>query len=276
MGGENHVPRGRPIDGKGSSPRGRGKLGAGKESAGIARLIPAWAGKTLRGESSMTTTEAHPRVGGENFVHSPHISKIRGSSPRGRGKPTGSPVRPSLPGLIPAWAGKTGPRRVLWRVRRAHPRVGGENEHKTNPPKCCLGSSPRGRGKPRLGPLALAGLRLIPAWAGKTTTTHHTPSPSRAHPRVGGENARLGHSRERSGGSSPRGRGKQGHRPWQLTPPWLIPAWAGKTSSSRACQRPGQAHPRVGGENSLWFGTDASTGGSSPRGRGKPTSPHQW
>ena len=70
----------------------------------------------------------------------------------------------------------------------AHPRAGGEN--------CCsvlsvnqdVGSSPRGRGKPRPDPRHLENDGLIPARAGKTGWRCVWPRSSGAHPRAGGEN----------------------------------------------------------------------------------------
>ena len=51
------------------------------------------------------------------------------------------------------------------------------------------GSSPRGRGKldKPLDEILTSG--LIPAWAGKTESNWRAVTHSRAHPRVGGENA---------------------------------------------------------------------------------------
>ena len=81
----------------------------------------------------------------------------------------GSFPRPSR--LIPACAGKTlhgdGQTYLQW----AHPRVCGENA-----PLHCFrlylwGSSPRVRGKPEFKRHEFAGVRLIPACAGKTRTT---------------------------------------------------------------------------------------------------------
>ena len=50
------------------------------------------------------------------------------------------------------------------------------------------GSSPRGRGKRDKAEGGLGGVRLIPAWAGKTSTGLRLTSCPWAHPRVGGEN----------------------------------------------------------------------------------------
>ena len=95
-------------------------------------------------------------------------------------------------------------------------------------------------------------------------------SPSRAHPRVGGENLQSRCLRFRRRGSSPRGRGKplttsvSGIR-WRL-----IPAWAGKTPADAGGAPDRGAHPRVGGENTSSTGGRQPGTGSSPRGRGKP------
>ena len=92
---------------RGSSPRGRGKqpftFGIGSKVG----LIPAWAGKTGAARDLYLNRGAHPRVGGENYApgHA-HVTRD-GSSPRGRGKQAGLWFFNHLPGLIPAWAGKT-------------------------------------------------------------------------------------------------------------------------------------------------------------------------
>ena len=176
--------------------------------------------------------------------------RVPGSSPRGRGKRrTHEPPRRRR-GLIPAWAGKTG--RACGRASRpwAHPRVGGENTVSHIPSCIALGSSPRGRGKPRRRPRRPDASRLIPAWAGKTGALATTCGAVPAHPRVGGENAVIDEPHEDDDGSSPRGRGKllderAGHVAYRL-----IPAWAGKTTPCPAPVTWAWAHPRVGGENS--------------------------
>ena len=66
VGGENGVHEKAPPTDRGSSPRGRGKLVDCNEFAGLAGLIPAWAGKTLPEPPWCRPGPAHPRVGGEN------------------------------------------------------------------------------------------------------------------------------------------------------------------------------------------------------------------
>ena len=106
-GGENAI-RAETVDGlRGSSPRGRGKLGqfAGGELGD--RLIPARAGKTPSQFLASSVAGAHPRAGGENAPRRRERPLERGSSPRGRGKRGGETPDRVASGLIPARAGKT-------------------------------------------------------------------------------------------------------------------------------------------------------------------------
>ena len=70
-----------------------------------------------------------------------------GSSPRGRGKPTGVDCDVVGRGLIPARAGKTPGQLGTGIVGAAHPRAGGENQDENIVNLSKQGSSPRGRGK---------------------------------------------------------------------------------------------------------------------------------
>ena len=129
MGGEN-TAAGLPAAGAGgSSPHGRGKQAIASLLMTNPRLIPAWTGKTRTRRAGSLITAAHPRVDGENAQH--------------------APARASRYGLIPARAGKTmsqGPRSS---VGTAHPRAGGKNFGRQVTLVALVGSSPRGRGKPR-------------------------------------------------------------------------------------------------------------------------------
>ena len=192
----------------GSSPRGRGKHEEDRIRGHGRRLIPAWAGKTLRGLRRAGYPAAHPRVGGENRAAAEEAVRAVGSSPRGRGKPADLGVLAQRDGLIPAWAGKTSSPRPRTSAEQAHPRVGGENTPRRSAPTRPRGSSPRGRGKRSelVGRTPVPG--LIPAWAGKTYAIVGLSPVMRAHPRVGGENFKLQAALNRETGSSPRGRGK--------------------------------------------------------------------
>ena len=193
-----------------------------------------------------------------------------GSSPRGRGKLLTFHLCHSERRLIPAWAGKTPDRQDRTKHHRAHPRVGGENRRRRPVPARRGGSSPRGRGKPQSILTGRLWPGLIPAWAGKTSSSLHGRSRARAHPRVGGENERRRRDSIPHPGSSPRGRGKHLLCVFVKRGGGLIPAWAGKTYLYDARLGHTKAHPRVGGENVIQFTKIIHTEGSSPRGRGKP------
>ena len=171
--------------------------------------------------------------------------------------------------LIPAYAGKTTTDSLPKKLRKAHPRVCGENWPTINGPIHKAGSSPRMRGKQcaRFRFVRLRG--LIPAYAGKTRHRHQHRCEDWAHPRVCGENW-LGRGALRAGrGSSPRMRGKLAQLAVRLTMSGLIPAYAGKTSRWKLEITACGAHPRVCGENRFNTNIFVDDLGSSPRMRGK-------
>ena len=255
---------------RGSSPRGRGTLGCGHLPYPGHRFIPAWAGNTSRWRPGCRSTSVHPRVGGEHHGHPSASVHVIGSSPRGRGTPTGKARLQWRGGFIPAWAGNTNP---------CTRDLGQE-----------LGSSPRGRGTHTPPGRARARRRFIPAWAGNTDSSRPRNGGHPVHPRVGGEHViaelrnvqrstpvhpRVGGEHWRPGGlgtvcsgSSPRGRG---------TPPAcrsrcfhrrFIPAWAGNTARAPSHAVCISVHPRVGGEHVIAELRANGYAGSSPRGRG--------
>ena len=138
-----------PIN-SGSSPLTRGKQARCLPPLRLVGLIPAHAGKTPIYPVPNAVRGAHPRVGGENDRDVATAVSFTGSSPRGRGKRQQDGDREAAARLIPAWAGKTQDRRGCSCCGRAHPRVGGENILTTGDYDGNLGSSPRGRGKPRV------------------------------------------------------------------------------------------------------------------------------
>ena len=208
VGGENSPPTPARRRFSGSSPRGRGKRAGGWTVGCGQGLIPAWAGKTRRRRTRRRRISAHPRVGGENHFEYAKPETIKGSSPRGRGKPRSGTHRFVRPRLIPAWAGKTSALAHTTPRARAHPRVGGENAGADDESAALGGSSPRGRGKRGDEKNSADASGLIPAWAGKTLRGLPIVAICRAHPRVGGENAEHRTDSVDESGSSPRGRGK--------------------------------------------------------------------
>ena len=106
-GGENHHDCDCEIVPAGSSLRGRGKPGYSPLFRRRQGLIPARAGKTLRGMERHQVIEAHPCAGGENALGSVLHGLVGGSSLRGRGKLGAPPTQLRRSRLIPARAGKT-------------------------------------------------------------------------------------------------------------------------------------------------------------------------
>ena len=151
----------------------------------------------------------------------------------------------------------------------AHPRVCGENGRRDVLIHADPGSSPRVRGKPPTRPCARPRGGLIPACAGKTSSSPRAPSRAWAHPRVCGENFLAYFQEMRPDGSSPRVRGKLEHCLQAVHRFGLIPACAGKTAPRWSRWRRWRAHPRVCGENDFDAWLDTVVDGSSPRVRGK-------
>ena len=229
MRGENIRASGKAALAVGSSPHARGKprlLLAVQRQRG---LIPACAGKTPRGVLCRLGARAHPRMRGENvdFLITRRVDT--GSSPHARGK-LGVLTRVTFnAGLIPACAGKTYPSHCQPGTLTAHPRMRGENFSSCSSVVSGLGSSPHARGKPQPVQDALAGVRLIPACAGKTLF--------------------IAVHRCSSLGSSPHARGKPIHVLLVRGMVRLIPACAGKTAGFATAGPLGAAHPRMRGEN---------------------------
>ena len=172
----------------GSSPRVRGKPVVEVRRQKYKGLIPACAGKTTCLALVADSGWAHPRVCGENFTTVGGLPTIEGSSPRVRGKRHDYPSFGTRRRLIPACAGKTLRPSSLPSAREAHPRVCGENGIRERCEAIPGGSSPRVRGKPLIPLSPLSHTGLIPACAGKTKSWAQPPTPTKAHPRVCGEN----------------------------------------------------------------------------------------
>ena len=171
--------------------------------------------------------------------------------------------------LIPAHAGKTRVPRDEHVRCGAHPRSRGENQEFNEALLSLGGSSPLTRGKLNDLVPSLAGVRLIPAHAGKTNHADATTPRAAAHPRSRGENVGEHAKSLGSAGSSPLTRGKPLPRPHAVGQARLIPAHAGKTLVGLSVLVSGQAHPRSRGENMPPAAARSSDPGSSPLTRGK-------
>ena len=120
-------PAGRRIRG-GSSPHTRGAPGCSGCWRGCGGIIPAYAGSTAPFRPLAARVADHPRIRGEHVVRTPEEAARGGSSPHTRGAPENGPVGPARGGIIPAYAGSTGPRPPARRTSTDHPRIRGEHQ----------------------------------------------------------------------------------------------------------------------------------------------------
>ena len=257
------------VGAPGSSPLTRGKPYCLLLVRVRVGLIPAHAGKTRVMVAWSVMRAAHPRSRGENDEKWAASDAMQGSSPLTRGKCRQLLGRASIPGLIPAHAGKTTSALTCVSAPRAHPRSRGENGEQD--PQCLrrAGSSPLTRGKRRLRQRRPERRRLIPAHAGKTRSRKLEQLSARAHTRSRGENVVRVVEMPVRCSSSPLTRGKLvAHSP-VLQARRLIPAHAGKTVAQVVRLKVFRAHPRSRGENRCAGRDVIAPCGSSPLTRGK-------
>ena len=174
-----------------------------------------------------------------------------------------------LPGITPAWAGKSLLTIPKLTTARNHPRVGGEKLDTLKSSGAPGGSPPHRRGKggtDRSGDLRHG---FTPAQAGKSWNRHRPSRHSANHPRACGEKPNSRRMSSCRVGSPPRGRGKDIRNWSRENATEITPAWAGKSFPAGCPRSRSRDHPRVGGEKIaarrvIWMFL-----GSPPRGRGK-------
>ena len=132
-------------------------------------LSPLTRGKQAASATSGGGLPVHPRSRRENLTENTRAGIEAGTSPLTRGKQGYRVVDGVGVGLIPTHAGKTRPSLRSYRKQPAHPRSRGENMAMPRSVRSRTGSSPLTRGKPLECELAVLGVGLIPAHAGKTS-----------------------------------------------------------------------------------------------------------
>ena len=155
-----------------------------------------------------TSARDHPRVGGEKTAMLKLHTLVPGSPPRGRGKVQKLSIFQIAIRITPAWAGKSSEAIDFSDCNKDHPRVGGEKFLQWVQGIAQAGSPPRGRGKAERVSGSFSGLRITPAWAGKSPPSCTRTPGRRDHPRVGGEKVGKASAIDIKQGSPPRGRGK--------------------------------------------------------------------
>ena len=192
----------------------------------------------------------------------------RGSSPHTRGALQGLLPRVIRVGIIPAYAGSTGPSPLLKSQSRDHPRIRGEHSRATVSTCSRTGSSPHTRGARACFRQPSPAPGIIPAYAGSTPYTRSMTFPARDHPRIRGEHPYLSLSCFITSGSSPHTRGARALGARQGAPEGIIPAYAGSTCPGCAARRARGDHPRIRGEHKPPQQPALQYGGSSPHTRG--------
>ena len=219
-----------------------------------------------------------------------------GSSPHTRGALAELQVVEHRVGIIPAYAGSTGRRRMALRIT--------------------AGSSPHARGALLVGPDEVRDAGIIPACAGSTDRYRGRSRAGRDHPRMRGEHVCTAirgswipgsspHARGAlwahgygtkhagiipacagstasprlvawlTGGSSPHARGAPAQEARDVRWKGIIPACAGSTSCTSRILRLARDHPRMRGEHSPFSPFSPSRPGSSPHARGAQSVAHR-
>ena len=253
----------------GSSPRVRGEPNHRNFPRPNFRIIPACAGRTSQQPHGPPPWPDHPRACGANIHRRGRGSVNDGSSPRVRGELQSWFISQITSRIIPARAGRTRLRFCRGCGRPDHPRACGANDWVREFKEISDGSSPRVRGEQNAIVQLVLKLRIIPARAGRTTTTSNSTCAASDHPRACGANPfRVSH-RAVTPGSSPRVRGELDKKVSDAKAARIIPARAGRTTSPTGSPPPATDHPRACGANPAVWVSIMATLGSSPRVRGE-------
>ncbi len=185
--GEHLMKYGLVIEAAGSSPHTRGAPLRPVPESLCRRIIPAYAGSTVRIQIGGFDFEDHPRIRGEHVMVTGCSLGAAGSSPHTRGARGRRRVGWSWSGIIPAYAGSTTSPLHTAEPDSDHPRIRGE--HLSGEPAVWseTGSSPHTRGAHLLEKRGLIGGRIIPAYAGSTGRDGYNVRIVADHPRIRGE-----------------------------------------------------------------------------------------
>ena len=187
MCGEHQSPRRSRVSRKGSSPHVRGTLAKSHGNAPFLRIIPACAGNTRIDAAHHAVTGDHPRMCGEHVFFVLRDVHDVGSSPHVRGTLCDRTGQSQIEGIIPACAGNTCRRRLVYRDQWDHPRMCGEHCRDSNTNISSQGSSPHVRGTLYQGQCIQIVERIIPACAGNTFMREFFDNVIWDHPRMCGE-----------------------------------------------------------------------------------------
>ena len=196
---------------------------------GVLRIIPAYAGSTQVAAKMRLVMPDHPRIRGEHSSAFLMRISIEGSSPHTRGAPTSKSSSALPERIIPAYAGSTAPRPNGAEDDEDHPRIRGEHIVAWMAKYENAGSSPHTRGARLRTPPRPRPRRIIPAYAGSTSSTSSPGGSTRDHPRIRGEHGVELAIFDDADGSSPHTRGAPFVDSVNQVLTGIIPAYAGST-----------------------------------------------
>ena len=171
----------------GSSPHTRGALVLQSGALVELGIIPAYAGSTMRYTFGHRTELDHPRIRGEHPPAGMESTIFPGSSPHTRGARSRSPARDDRCRIIPAYAGSTAGDGGSDEGGGDHPRIRGEHRRHLHGMVHGAGSSPHTRGAHTAVLTVAESNRIIPAYAGSTSSPSTPPTMPSDHPRIRGE-----------------------------------------------------------------------------------------
>ena len=131
------------------------------------------------------------------------------------------------------------------------------------------GSPPHTRGKASFSMMLSYCSWITPAYAGKSSSPQPAFPARTDHPRIRGEKHRPQNVLHRKIGSPPHTRGKAPGGVGVGAPHGITPAYAGKSTCTRAAGSCGKDHPRIRGEKLEGCFIELSKVGSPPHTRGK-------
>ena len=151
--------------------RGKGKLNVVGNH--IARITPAYAGKSLYSKGGRVVFWDHPRLCGEKFGKTSKACSLVGSPPPMRGKGNAWDWFFTGTRITPAYAGKSLPVQILRAAHRDHPRLCGEKLVTVSCHTSGRGSPPPMRGKGNIFRRRSCDIWITPAYAGKSSFLRH-------------------------------------------------------------------------------------------------------
>ena len=236
-------------------------------TASASRNIPTCVGKTRWQASSLSASQEHPHMRGENPRFARTGVVCVGTSPHAWGKRYTPAHRRGAPRNIPTCVGKTTRRRARLTRESEHPHMRGENRPSRSRGDRIHGTSPHAWGKQIGDPRLKLVDRNIPTCVGKTDGRPEKKPALPEHPHMRGENFAIMKRTGEMAGTSPHAWGKHREGAARVARNRNIPTCVGKTVRRRRRRDREPEHPHMRGENSI------------PRkvvGDGVGTSPHAW